>query len=327
MQQIEPILNPANARFTVFPIKYHSLWQLYKKQQIAFWKAEEIDFSSDREHFEKLSDNEKLFIKMILAFFAGSDGIVNFNLRQRFLQEIQIMEAQIAYTWQMMMEGIHGEVYSLMLDNIISDKTEKDKLFNALTEIDAVKLMGDWALKWVQSEKSFGHRVVAYCVVEGVMFQGTFAAIFWLKKYKASGTLFMPGLTGSNELISRDEGMHKDFGVEIFKLLENKPKKEEVYEIVKEGVDIAQKFSIESLPCKLIGMNQNDMCVYIQYVADRLLVELGYEKLWKVKNPFPFMETIGSTVKTNFFEKRETSYQSAHTVSKNSLTLELTDDF
>ena len=327
MQNVETILNPANSQFTIFPIKYHALWDLYKKQQRAFWKAEEIDFSSDRDDFEKLNDNEKLFIKMILAFFASSDGIVNFNLRERFLQEIQIMEAQVAYGWQMMMENIHGEVYSLMLDNVIADPEEKERLFNAVSTVNTVKLMSDWALKWVKSDKSFGHRVVAYCVVEGVMFQGTFAAIFWLKKYKSSGTLFMPGLTGSNELISRDEGMHKDFGVEIFKLLENKPRKEEVYEIVKEGVEIAQKFSVDALPCKLIGMNQKDMCVYIQYVADRLVVELGYEKIWGSKNPFPFMETIGSTVKTNFFEKRETAYQSAHVVSKNSNVLELTDDF
>jgi ribonucleotide reductase beta subunit family protein with ferritin-like domain len=324
---LEYILNPINSRFTVFPIKHHNLWELYKKQQAAFWKAEEIDFSLDREDFEKLNDNEKLFIKMILAFFASSDGIVNFNLRERFLKEIQIMEAQIAYSWQMMMENIHGEVYSLMLDNVISDKDERENLFNALQTVNSVKLMGDWALKWVKSDKNIGCRVVAYCVVEGIMFQGTFAAIFWLKKYKASGKLFMPGLTGSNELISRDEGMHKDFGVEIFKMIENKPKKEEIYEIIKEGVEIAEKFSVESLPCKLIGMNQENMCSYIKYVADRLLVELGYEKLWGAKNPFPFMETIGCVVKTNFFEQRVTEYQSAHTISKPKNVLELTDDF
>lgn len=325
---MEPILNPKNSRLTVFPIQNKELWELYKKQQSAFWKAEEIDFSSDREHFEKLNENEQLFIKMVLAFFASSDGIVNFNLRERFLNEIQIMEAQVAYAWQMMMEGIHGEVYSLMLDNIISDEKEKERLFNAIKTIDSVKLMSDWALKWIKSDLSFGHRVVAYCVVEGIMFQGMFASIFWLKKYKSSGVLFMPGLTGSNELISRDEGMHKDFGVMIFNLLENKPDKNEIYEIIKEGVSVSEKFIIESLPCKLIGINEENMREYIKYVADRLCVELGYSKIWNIKNPFAFMDTIGSMVKTNFFEKRETGYQSAFiSTNKPKNTLELTDDF
>lgn len=325
---MEPILNPKNSRFTVFPIQYPQVWALYKKQESAFWKAEEIDFSADREHYEKLNENEKLFIKMVLAFFASSDGIVNFNLRERFLNEIQIMEAQLAYSWQMMMEGIHGEVYSLMLDSIIKDEKEKEKLFNAIQTVPSIRLMSEWALKWIKSDSSFGCRVVAYCVVEGIMFQGMFASIFWLKKYKSSGTLFMPGLTGSNELISRDEGMHKDFGVVIFKLLENKPSKDDVYAIIKEGVSIAEKFINESLPCRLIGMNSDNMSEYIRYVADRLCVELGYAKIWVAKNPFPFMDTIGATVKTNFFEKRETGYQSAfqgNNRPKN--VLELTTDF
>lgn len=311
----EPILDEKNSRFTCFPIQYKSLWDLYKKQQSAFWKAEEIDFSQDREDFEKLNENEKHFIKLILAFFASSDGIVNFNLRERFLNEIKIMEAQIAYAYQMMMENIHGEVYSLMLDNIISDSKEKDKLFNAVREIESIKQMSNWALKWVVSDKSFACRVIAYCVIEGIIFQGTFASIFWLKKYKSSGRLFMPGLTNSNELIARDEGMHKDFGIEIFNLLQTKPTQEEVYEIVSEGVELAKTFSRESLPSKLIGMNQNDMCLYLEYIGDRLLVELGYLKMYNSKNPFQFMETIGSIVKTNFFEKRESGYQSAFSLS------------
>lgn len=324
----EPILDEKNSRFTCFPIQYQSIWNLYKKQQSAFWKAEEIDFSQDRDHFEKLNENEKHFIKMILAFFACADGIVNFNLRERFLNEIKIMEAQIAYGYQMMMENIHGEVYSLMLDNIISDSKEKQFLFNAVKEIESIKAMSDWALKWVSSNRSFGCRVVAYCVVEGIIFQGTFASIFWLKKYKSSGKLFMPGLTNSNELIARDEGMHKDFGVEIFNLLVNKPNQNEVFEIVKEGVILAKTFMKDSLPCKLIGMDQNDMCQYLEYVGDRLLVELGYFKYWNAKNPFSFMDTIGSTVKTNFFEKRESGYQSAYTGENTKMSrLELSSDF
>jgi ribonucleoside-diphosphate reductase subunit M2 len=315
----EPILDEKNSRFTCFPIEYPSIWNLYKKQQSAFWKAEEIDFSQDKDDFEKLNENEKHFIKMILAFFASSDGIVNFNIRERFLNEIKIMEAQIAYAYQMMMENIHGEVYSLMLDNIISDSKEKETLFNAVKEIESIKQMSDWALKWVVSDKSFGCRVIAYCVVEGIIFQGTFAAIFWLKKYKSSGRLFMPGLTNSNELIARDEGMHKDFGIEIFSLLKNKPDQKEVFEIVNEGVKLAKTFSRESLPCKLIGMNQDDMCLYLEYVGDRLLVELGYSKFYNVKNPFLFMDTIGIMVKTNFFEKRESGYQSAFSVNNNKM--------
>lgn len=324
----EPILDEKNSQFTCFPIRYHSIWNLYKKQQSAFWKAEEIDFSQDRSDFEQLNENEKHFIKMILAFFASSDGIVNFNLRERFLNEIKIMEAQIAYGFQMMMENIHSETYSLMLDNIVSDSKEKSRLFNAVKEIDSIRLMSDWALKWVSSNRSFGCRVVAYCVVEGIIFQGTFASIFWLKKYKSSGRLFMPGLTNSNELIARDEGMHKDFGVEIFNLLINKPSSNEVLEIVKEGVDLAKVFMIESLPSKLIGMDQIGMIKYLEYVGDRLLVELGYIKFWNSKNPFAFMDTIGVHVKTNFFEKRESGYQSAFSNGNNKLSkLVLTNEF
>ena len=296
----------------------------------AFWKAEEVDLSRDREDFEKLTPNEQQFIKMTLAFFAASDGIVNFNLRERFLKEVQIPEAQIVYTWQMMMENIHGEVYSLMLDNIITDPQERERLFNAVKTVDSVRLMSDWALKWIKSDRSFGCRVIAYCVVEGVMFQGTFASIFWLKKFKGSGTLFMPGLIYSNQLISRDEGMHKDTGVEIKNLLKFPPSRKEAEEIVKEGVEVAKNFSIESLPCKLIGMNQESMCQYIEYIADRLLVELGYSKLWNSKNPFPFMDTIGLPVKGNFFELREGNYQSATTLNSSKINrncLDLSEDF
>lgn len=308
----EPILSEENRRFTLYPIKYPGIFDLYKKQLAAFWKAEEIDFSNDYDDFCKLNEDEQHFIEMTLAFFAASDGIVNFNLSNRFLSDVKIMEAQVAYTFQMMMENVHSEVYSLMLDNIVRDKERKAFLFNAIENIPSVKLMAEWAFKWIESSESFAHRVVAFAVVEGIFFSGAFASIYWLKKYKCSGKRFLDGLIKSNEFIARDEGMHTDFACTIYSLLENRLSTKTVENIVKEGVGIAQNFIVESLPVRLIGMNEGMMCDYIQFVGDRLLVALGYSKVYNTSNPFPFMETIGMMQKTNFFETRPTEYQSAY---------------
>ena len=259
-----------------------------------------------------MSENEQHYIKRILGFFASSDGLVNFNLGKRFLNELVPMEATVCYTYQMMMENVHSESYSIMLDNLVKDKEERDVLFNSIKTVDSIKKISDWAMKWIESPLSFAHRVVAFCVVEGIFFSGAFASIFWIKKYKSNGRLFLQGLIKSNEFIARDEGQHVEFGVEIYKLLNNKLSQKDVYDIIQEGVDISRQFYTDALPVHLLGMNNDNMMTYIQYISDRLLVELGYDKKYKVKNPFQFMETIGMTGKTNFFESRPTEYQSAH---------------
>jgi ribonucleotide reductase beta subunit family protein with ferritin-like domain len=322
----EPILSEENRRFTLYPIKYPSIFKLYKKQLSAFWKAEEIDFSKDLEDFETLSNDEKHYIKRVLAFFAASDGIVNFNLSTRFLQDIKIMEAIVAYTYQMTIENIHSESYSIMLDNLVKDSSEREFLFNSIKTVESVKLLSDWAMKWIDSDLSFAHRVVAFAVVEGVFFSGAFASIFWLKRYKSNGKLFLQGLVKSNEFIARDEGMHVEFATEIYRLLNNKLTTEEVYNIVDDGVNIAKIFMTDALPVRLLGMNSENMCDYLEYVADRLLVELGYKKKYNKNNPFSFMETIGMLGKTNFFESRPTEYQSAHVLGNNSNKHEILDD-
>ncbi len=324
---MEPILDDANSRFTIFPIKYHNIWELYQKQLSSFWKPQEIDFSKDYEDFLELNEEEKFFIKRILAFFAASDGIVNFNLSKRFLQEIKIMEAITCYTFQMMMEGIHGETYSLMLDNLVKDPIEKDYLFNSIKKVESIKLLYDWAVEWIESDLSFAHRVIAFTVVEGIFFSGAFASIFWLKRYKSNGRLFLQGLVKSNEFIARDEGMHVKFGCEIYKLLENKLSKDVVYKIIDNGVKVSKNFMNDALPVRLIGMNNDIMNQYIECVADRLLIDLGYKKYYNSTNPFSFMETIGMMGKTNFFESRPTEYQSAYNNEndKNFKTFE--DDF
>ena len=316
----EPILNPDNMRFTVFPIVYTNLWKLYEKQMSAFWKAKEIDFSKDYDDFQELSVNEQHFIKMILAFFAASDGIVNWNISERFLKDVQITEARMTYIFQMMMEGVHGETYSLMLDNIVRDKAEKENLFNAIKKIESVKLMSDWAFKWIESSKSFAHRLVAFAIIEGVFFSGAFASIFWLKRYKGSGRLFMNGLVKSNEFISRDEGMHTDFACELYSLLHNRLDFNEIKEIFDEGVTVSKTFMNDALPVTLLGMNKQHMNQYIEYVSDRLLVSLGYQKMYNSTNPFSFMDTIGMIQKTNFFESRPTEYQSAYNTSATSIS-------
>ncbi len=324
---MEPILDEKNKRYTIYPIRYKTIWDSYQRQLASFWKAQEIDFSKDYDDFLELTEGEQHFIKHILAFFAASDGIVNFNISERFLQEVKIMEATVAYTFQMAMESIHGETYSLMLDNIVRDQAEKTKLFNAIETMPSVKLMSDWAFKWIDDrEASFAQRLVAFAVVEGVFFSGAFAAIFWLKKYKSAGRLFMQGLIKSNEFIARDEGMHTDFACLMYALLQHRLPREQVVAIVTEGVAIAQTFMSDALPVRLIGMSDGHMESYLQYVADRLISALGYPRHYNATNPFPFMETIGMLQKTNFFESRPTEYQSAHVLAT-SKAFEITEDF
>jgi len=307
----EPILDESNSRFTMYPIQYQGLWDLYQKQLSSFWKPQEIEFSKDYVDFVELSADEQHYIKRVLAFFAASDGIVNFNLSKRFLQEIKIMEAITCYTFQMMIEGIHSETYSLMLDNLIKDPTEKDHLFQSIKTVESVKKLGDWAMHWIESDLSFAHRVVAFAVVEGIFFSGAFASIFWLKRYKSNGRLFLQGLVKSNEFIARDEGMHVQFACEIYKLLQTKLSKEEVFAIIDDGVKVAKIFMKDALPIRLLGMNSESMEQYIECVADRLSMDLGYKKMYNTPNPFVFMETIGMLGKSNFFESRPTDYQSA----------------
>lgn len=323
----EPLLDSKNRKFTLFPIVYHDLWQLYKTQLSAFWKAEEIDFSRDRDDFSELSADEQHFIKRILGFFAASDGLVNFNLAQRFLNELVPMEAQVCYGFQMMMENIHSESYSIMLENLVSDREERNMLFRSIETVDSIRKISEWALKWIESDRPFAFRVIAFCVVEGVLFSGAFASIFWLKRFKSSGKLFLNGLIKSNEFIARDEGLHVQFGVTIYHHLQHRLTYKEVCSVIDEGVEICREFYTDALPVTLLGMKCQSMMDYIQYVADRLLVDLGYEKLYKTSNPFSFMETIGMTSKTNFFESRPTEYQSAHVFNANSgATHELLED-
>lgn len=327
-EQYEPLMDESKSRFTVFPIEYHDIWDMYKKQLESFWKAEEIDFSKDYDDYMTLSNDEQHFIKMILAFFAASDGIVNFNIRERFSKDVKIIEAQIVYDFQTMMENIHGETYSLMLDNIIKDSEERAQLFDAIHTIPSIKMMADWAFKWIESSKSFAHRVIAFAVVEGVFFSGAFAAIFWFKLYNNKGKNIMPGLTMSNEFISRDEASHTNFACLLYSHVTNKLSSKEVYGIIDEAVKIAQHFMTEALPVRLIGMNSEMMANYIEYIGDRLSMELGYGKQYNKKNPFQFMETIGLFGKASFFETRNSGYSSSKTTNnKKSNSLIISDDF
>ena len=304
--QTEYILNPENNRLTVHPIKEPKVWEFYKTMMAAFWTPEEIDFSKDYEDFQKLDSNAQYFIKMILAFFAASDTIVNINLGERFTQEVQVLEIIMTYQFQIMMEGIHAQTYSLMIDNIIRDKEEKLKLLNAIENFDCIKKKADWAMKWISSDVPFVQRVIAFACVEGIFFSGSFASIFWLKKKN-----LMPGLCDSNELIARDEGMHTDFACLVKSMCTTKLDIEIVHNMFKEAVEVEREFMCESLPCSLLGMNSELMGQYIEYVADRLLVTLDYEKIWGTQNPFDFMESISMEGKTNFFESRPTQYQKA----------------
>ncbi|KAI1818709.1 ribonucleoside-diphosphate reductase small subunit [Poronia punctata] len=304
----EPILQENPQRFVLFPIKYHEIWQMYKKAEASFWTAEEIDLSKDMHDWNnRINDDEKYFISHILAFFAASDGIVNENLVERFSGEVQIPEARCFYGFQIMMENIHSETYSLLIDTYIKEPGQRTHLFNAIDTIPAIRKKADWALKWISDRNStFAQRLIAFAAVEGIFFSGAFASIFWLKKRG-----LMPGLTFSNELISRDEGLHTDFACLLFSHLKNRPSKEKVEAIIVDAVKIEQEFLTEALPCALLGMNANLMKQYIEFVADRLLVALGNEKVYRSTNPFDFMENISLGGKTNFFEKRVGEYQKA----------------
>lgn len=317
----EPLLRENPRRFVIFPIEYHDIWQMYKKAEASFWTAEEVDLSKDIQHWEALKSEERYFISHVLAFFAASDGIVNENLVERFSQEVQITEARCFYGFQIAMENIHSEMYSLLIDTYIKDSKEREFLFNAIETMPCVKKKADWALRWIGDKAAtYGERVVAFAAVEGIFFSGSFASIFWLKKRG-----LMPGLTFSNELISRDEGLHCDFACLMFKHLLHKPSEQRVKEIIVNAVRIEQEFLTEALPVKLIGMNCTLMKQYIEFVADRLMLELGFSKVFRVENPFDFMENISLEGKTNFFEKRVGEYQRMGVMSsptENSFTLD-----
>ncbi|OWF47409.1 ribonucleoside-diphosphate reductase small chain-like [Mizuhopecten yessoensis] len=322
----EPLLKDNPRRFVVFPIKYHDIWKMYKKAEASFWTAEEVDLSKDMNHWENLKDDEKHFISHVLAFFAASDGIVNENLVERFSKEVQATEARCFYGFQIAMENIHSEMYSLLIDTYIKDPVQRDFLFNAIETMPCVKKKADWAINWIGDQDSdFAERVIAFAAVEGIFFSGSFAAIFWLKKRG-----IMPGLTFSNELISRDEGLHCDFACLMFDHLANKPTQERVYEIIDDAVKIEQEFLTDALPVNLIGMNCALMRQYIEFVADRLLLELKCDKLYNVENPFDFMEQISLEGKTNFFEKRVGEYQKMGVMNGGSSTghsFSLDEDF
>jgi len=309
---VEPLLKENKNRFVIFPIEHHDIWEWYKKCEASFWTAEEIDLSEDLNDWKsKLSDDERYFIKHILAFFAASDGIVNENLAENFVNEVQYSEAKFFYGFQIMMENIHSETYSLLIDTYVKDPKEKDNLFNAIETFPAIKKKADWALKWIDSD-SFAERLIAFAAVEGIFFSGAFCSIFWLKKRG-----LMPGLTFSNELISRDEGLHCDFACHIYtKHIVNAMPKETVIEIIKDAVDLEKEFVTDAIPVKLIGMNSDLMCQYIEFVADRLLVELDCPRIYNSTNPFDFMEMISLQGKTNFFEKRVAEYQKAGVLKK-----------
>jgi len=308
--QDEPLLKENPRRFVILPIQYGDIWQMYKKAEASFWTAEEVDLSKDMADWAKLKPDEKYFISHVLAFFAASDGIVNENLVERFMNEVQIPEARCFYGFQIAMENIHSEMYSLLIDTYVKDPAEREKLFNAIETVPAVKKKAEWALRWIGDGADYGERVVAFAAVEGIFFSGSFAAIFWLKKRG-----LMPGLTFSNELISRDEGLHTDFACLMFRHLVNKPSPARVESIIREAVEIECEFLTEALPVALIGMNGTLMIQYIKFVADRLLRELDCEKVFKVENPFDFMENISLEGKTNFFEKKVGEYQKAGVMS------------
>ena len=304
----EPLLVPDDNRFVMFPIKHNDIWEMYKKQIDCFWRAEEIDLSKDLTNWESLNADERHFISMILAFFAASDGIVLENLASRFMSEIQVSEARAFYGFQIAMENIHSETYSLLIETYIKDGDEKHKLFNAIEHFPCIKKKSDWAQKWIHDNRSsFATRLVAFACVEGIFFSGAFCSIYWLKKRG-----LMPGLTFSNELISRDEALHCEFAILLYSKLLKKIDKARIHELIKEAVDIETEFICEALPCRLIGMNSEMMSQYIRFVADRLCVQLGYKKIYNVSNPFDFMELISLEGKTNFFEKRNDSYALAN---------------
>ena len=319
---VEPLLQEDVNRYVMFPIKDQDIWKMYKKQEDLFWRAEEIDLSKDNKDWDTLNDDEKHFISMILAFFAASDGIVLENLGVRFMGEVQLSEARAFYGLQIAMENIHSITYSTLIDTYIKDKEQKHKLFNALNEYECIKKKGQWAIKWINDKKSnFATRLVAFACIEGIFFSGAFCAIYWMKKRG-----LMPGLTFSNELISRDEALHTEFAVLLHSKLEKPLKKQKIHEIISEAVAIELEFINDALPCRLIGMNQVLMKQYIEFVADRLSVQLGGDKIYESKNPFDWMENISIETKTNFFEDRVSEY-SLTTKNSKINTFEFGDEF
>ncbi|EGG20803.1 ribonucleotide reductase small subunit [Cavenderia fasciculata] len=329
----EPLLKENKDRFVLFPIKYTDIWNMYKKAEASFWTAEEIDLASDVNEWEnKLNDNERHFIKNVLAFFAASDGIVNENLATKFMSEVQIPEARCFYGFQIAIENIHSETYSLLIDTYIKNPDEKKVLFNAIETIPCVKKKADWALRWITNSKSFAERLVAFAAVEGIFFSGSFCSIFWLKKRG-----LMPGLTFSNELISRDEGLHCDFACLLYNKLNNKLDVKTIESIIRDAVECEKEFVTDSLPVDLIGMNSREMSKYIEFCADRLLVSLGYKKIYNSANPFDWMEMISLMRKANFFEGKVSEYAKAGVAKQtsssssnsgnNSRTFDLNADF
>jgi ribonucleotide reductase beta subunit family protein with ferritin-like domain len=323
----EPMLNEEENRYVIFPIKHDHFWRMYKRAEANFWTAEELDLSKDLNDWLTLNDSEKYFIKNILAFFAASDGIVNENLVEKFCQEVKILEAKFFYGFQIAMENIHSETYSLLIDTYIKEVTEKNRLLNAIDTIPSIKKKADWALKWINSESSpFSHRIIGFAAVEGIFFSGAFCSIFWLKKRG-----LMPGLCHSNELISRDEGLHTEFAVLMYQNLVDKPPPEIIKSVISEAVIIEKEFITESFSCELIGMNKTLMSQYIEYVADRLLLMFGLEKVYHSENPFDWMEMISVQGKTNFFEKRVGEYSNKANpkidVEKNNISFDDDEDF
>ncbi|KAA8482812.1 ribonucleoside-diphosphate reductase [Arcticibacter tournemirensis] len=322
MQQDELLLRENKDRFVILPINYPNIWEMYKKHEASFWTAEEIDLSADMKDWQGLNDGERHFISHVLAFFAASDGIVNENLAVNFMSEVQVPEARCFYGFQIMMENIHSETYALLIDTYVKDPQEKDHLFHAIDTVPCVKEKAEWALKWIENG-SFAERLVAFAAVEGIFFSGSFCSIFWLKKRG-----LMPGLTFSNELISRDEGMHCEFACLLYGMLNKKLPESKVREIITDAVRIEKKFVTDALPVDLIGMNAKLMGQYIEFVADRWLGELGCEKVYNASNPFDFMEMISLQGKTNFFEKRVGDYQKSGVMAGNEgQSFSLDEDF
>jgi ribonucleotide reductase beta subunit family protein with ferritin-like domain len=316
------LLTEDDNRYVMFPIKDQDIWKMYLKQEDLFWRAQEVDLSKDKVDWEKLTHDEQYFIKMILAFFAASDGIVLENLGMRFMGEVQLSEARAFYGLQIAMENIHSIMYSTLIDTYINDSAEKNKLFNALHEYECIKKKGEWAIKWINDKRSsFSTRLVAFACVEGIFFSGAFCAIFWLKKRG-----LLPGLTFSNELISRDEALHTEFAVLLHNKLEKPLKKNKIHEIIREAVEIENEFINEALSCRLIGMNSMLMQQYIEFVADRLSLQLGGDKIYESKNPFDWMENISIENKTNFFEKRVSDYSLATKIDNKQDAFQFTDD-
>jgi ribonucleotide reductase beta subunit family protein with ferritin-like domain len=318
----EPLLTEDDSRYVMFPIKDQEVWDMYKKQVDCFWRVEEVDLSKDVAHWDALNSDERHFVSMILAFFAASDGIVLENLGARFMNEVQLAEARAFYGFQIAMENIHSQMYSQLIETYISDREQKHKLFNAIENFDCIKRKADWAKKWIgDNRSSFATRLVAFACVEGILFSGAFCSIFWLKKRG-----LMPGLTFSNELISRDEALHTEFAVLLHNKLIRKASKAKVYEIIKEAVEIEKTFITEALPCRLIGMNADLMKQYIEFIADRLTVQLGFDKIYGSTNPFDFMELISVESKTNFFESRVSEYALADKTKTDNI-FNMSDDF